>query len=363
MAVPTAGPELVTAQPVDELRRFVADLAGQGAFSGVVMVVQDTTPILAVAHGMADRRAGRPNTIDTRFNLASIGKSFTSVAVAQLVERSALSLTKPIGIYLPQFDDPRFRERVTLHQLLTHRSGMGDYFAAPEYAAQRLTLTSVPQYVRLFDQDTLLFEPGTQFRYSNNAYVTVGALIERVAGGSFYDYVQREVFERAGMRNAAYLRLDSVSPAGGAVGYTLRVPRDSLADSSRSWPDGRRENTSFLPGRGGPAGGAYATARDIARFAHALTNGALVSASTTETLTTAKLDTPSGPGLLAREGYGFFDERVRGHRVISNNGGQAGANTQFDIYPAQRIVVVVLSNYDGPAAITVVERARALFLK
>jgi CubicO group peptidase (beta-lactamase class C family) len=178
--------------------------------------------VFARAYGFANTGTRRRNRLDTRFNLASAGKMFTGVAVAQLVERGKLRFTDRVGRYVPELRRA-VGSTVTVAQLLDHTSGLGDYFRDPGYQALKPQLTSLERYLPLIAGERLLFRPGARFSYSNSGFIVLGLIVERVSGLSYYDYVQRHVFARAGMTRTACLRRGQ----GGetvAIGYTRANP-------------------------------------------------------------------------------------------------------------------------------------------
>jgi CubicO group peptidase (beta-lactamase class C family) len=297
--------------------------AKAGAFSGAVLVARDDKPVVKQASGLADRQRRRPNTVDTRFNIGSVGKTFTAVAIAQLVEAGKLSFDDPIGRYLPGF--PReVANRVTVGQLLTHTSGLGDVFMRwhPNAPAQLDVSDLLTRIVR----EPLQFEPGSRFGYSNSGYVVLGAIIESVTGESYYDYVRRHVFVPAGMTRTGWYSPDQVPNM--AHGY-------ARVDTSGTWVAGN------------PSGGAYSTVGDLLKFARALLKGRLLSPKTTKTVLAGKVNTPKPGPAKARYGYGFEEEFRNGVRIVGNGGGQPGVEAQLRIFPRLGYTVIVLTNKEG----------------
>ena len=320
--------------------------AADGRFSGVVLVARGGTVALQEARGFADVEGQTPVTAETSFNLGSMNKMFTAVAVAQLARAGKLKFTDTIRRHLPDYPNPD-AARVTIHQLLTHTGGIGNIFG-PRYEDERDRLQTVGDYLALFAEEPLRFEPGERWEYSNGGYIVLGAIIEKVSGQSYDDYVRQHVFEPAGMTRAA-LHPKSRLPPDAAVGLTRMErpgppPGPGAGEPPR--PSGpRRSNLARLPGRGSPAGGGYATAGDLLRFAKALLEHRLLDRETTDLVLEGKVDAPRG-----RYGYGFGSRQVGAARVVGHNGGFPGVNAELQIVPETRDVVVVLSNYDPPAA-------------
>jgi D-alanyl-D-alanine carboxypeptidase len=230
----------------------VDSLAKNGDFSGVVLVARGGVPQFERAYGMADREGGRANDLETAFNLGSINKFFTTIAIRQLAAAGKLNLDSSLARAWPDYPNPDVAKRVTIRQILEHRSGIqGSIFGAPPGKARHDVLT-LDDYFQLFKDQPLAFEPGAQQQYSNAGYIVLGLLVERLSGERYYDYVRTHIFEPARMTRTASWKFDSL-PANTAIGYTN---------------EGR--NTDLLPGRGSSAGGGYSTAHDLLRLLNAL---------------------------------------------------------------------------------------------
>lgn len=328
-----------------ELDAFAAKLAGHDAFSGAVLLARGDDVLLERAHGLASRAFDVPNRVDTRFNVGSMNKMFTAVAIAQLHERGLLDFDDPLARHLPDYRRD-VAERVTIHQLLTHTSGLGDYFGE-RFESRRARLRTVADLVSLFEDDELRFEPGERFAYSNAGYALLGAVVEAASGEDYYEYVRRRVYGPAGMASTDCFELDVDHP-NLAVGYTVQGPDGAPR------PGPSRTNLWLHVLKGGPAGGGFSTVGDLHRFARALLDGRLLSERTRDLVLEGKVDV--GPGTAYA--YGFFAEREP--RVVGHGGGFAGINGALDIHLESGHVVAVLANMDPPAAERVKQRARSL---
>jgi CubicO group peptidase (beta-lactamase class C family) len=335
---------------MDQLRVYVDELAVSGAFSGVALFAREREPVQTWVYGLASRAFGIPNRLDTRFNLGSMNKMVTSVAIAQLVEAGRLAFADPIAAYLPDYPRAEVAQEVTIHHLLTHTSGLGNYWNA-RFEAARDRTRSVSDYLALFAEDPLLFQPGGRAEYSNAGYIVLGALIERVSGTSYDDYVHEHIYQRAGMADTEASPIDRDVP-NQATGYTHASP-DGETVPGEWW-----NNLLLLPARGGPAGGGYSTATDLLRFAQALLSHQLLSPEMTATVLEAKVTLRTRA--YSAYGYGFCVEQRGPMRIVGHTGGAPGINAQLDLYPDEGTIVAVLANQDPPAAGLVASRVREL---
>ena len=325
-----------------QLDALIDKAAVDDSFSGVALVAKDGKAIFEKAVGFANKETKLPNKTTTRFNLGSINKSFTSVAIAQLAQRGKLAYTDTIAKHLPDYPNKAVAEKVTIHQLLTHSSGLGDYLG--ESLAQVKTLRDV---LPLFVNQPLTFEPGQRLQYSNAGYIVLGLIIERLSGRNYYDYVKENIFKPAGMtRTDSYELGQNVLDL--AVGYTRpgssgRQPGQTPAEQTGP----RTPNTATLAGKGSSAGGGYSTVEDMLKFANALSANKLLSPEFTEIVFTAGApQNTAGPG----RGYGFMRSEQNGIRIVGNGGGGPGVNAMFRMYFGRGYTLVVLSNYDPPSA-------------
>lgn len=335
----TEAPAAHEPEPVEQLANSIReDLEKQDDFSGAVLVAKDGESIFTAAYGLARQDDDVSNRVDTQFRIGSMNKMFTAVAVLTLVQAGRLDLNDPIGKYLPDYPNPEVASTVTVHHLLTHTGGTGDT-NGDRFTADGQELRKHEDYVSLFGARDVLFEPGSQFSYSNYGFVLLGAVIERVSGDSYYDYVRAHVYEPAGMTST------NSSPRNAyvenqAVGYTKRGILTGFLRIG-----GGRPNTDNLPFRGTAAGGGYSTVEDLLRFANALENHTLLNEYYTELLLTPMIDLGS-----AQYAYGFGYVTVNGMTVVGHNGGAPGMNGILHSYPASGYVVAVLANQDPPSA-------------
>ncbi|HMI89088.1 MAG TPA: serine hydrolase domain-containing protein [Polyangiaceae bacterium] len=318
----------------------VEQLAAADRFSGAVLVVKGDRVLVSTAQGQADKAFAVPNRIDTKFNLGSMNKMFTAVSVGQLVEKGKMSFSDPLAKVLPDYPNRAFAESVTIHQLLTHTSGIGGDIFAPQVFEHRERFKRPSEYLPLFAKEPVEFPPGERFSYANSGFVVLGAVVERVSGEDYYSYVRAHLFEPAKMRDTDSFEIDELVP-NLAVGY-----RADDNDAFGVLP--RRSNVMAIPFKGTPAGGGFATVPDLCAFSEALRSHKLLGAAMTEMVTSAKVDMPGPPG--TRYGYGFTTRIVRGKEVRGHSGGAAGINAALLIFWDGSYTVAVMGNYSPPAA-------------
>jgi D-alanyl-D-alanine carboxypeptidase len=317
---------LTEAEAIAAVAARVDELAKLDQFSGAVLVGRRGQVLWQKAVGLANRESRAPNTLETQFRNGSMNKMFTATAALQLVEAGKLSLDDTVGKILPDYPNKDVAAKVTIRHLLTHTGGTGDFFG-PLFEKNRLTLKTHGDYVALFGARAPLHEPGAEFRYSNYGMLLLGAIIERVSGMSYFDYVRTSVFERAGMRST------------GSLPETESLPNRSAGYMRRN--DAWVANTDTLPWSGTSAGGGYSTVGDFFRFAEALQSGVLISKASFEQMITPY-----------RNQYGF-GMSIRGEgrlRSFGHGGGAPGQNGELRVFPESGYVIVALSNYDPPAA-------------
>lgn len=319
------------------LMQCIDTMAEREAFHGAVAVARlGEPPELGVYN--QDTVPGDRLTTHTRFNIGSMGKMFTAVAIGQLKDRGLVDFGDSVRQHLP--DLPAIYDRVTLHHLLTHTGGTGNYFS-PENSDVLSTATSASDLLPIATVDTLQFEPGSQWSYSNSGFALLGVLIERITGERYADYIKANVFAPAGMTStgpeadantaSAYTRFSPGTPPG-------RLP-------SPDTPFTRSNNSDV---RGMPAGGSRSTVADLILFAEALMAHKLMSPETMAIMTAAKpgAEVRTQSGRLLQFGYGFM-VGADGAR-IGHGGSGAGVSAQLRIWTESNWVIAALANVDPP---------------
>ncbi|MBM4169759.1 MAG: beta-lactamase family protein [Ignavibacteria bacterium] len=323
IGIDQSSPELadqVRAANIDELIRRVKShidtLARNDQFSGVVLIAQNGKPLLLKACGYADRKKRIPNATDTKFNIGSINKTFTKLAILRLASEGKLSLSDTLKKFLPDYPNKDAANKVTVQHLLDMTSEIGDFFGERYRNTPKERIRTISDYLPLFADLPLQFEPGTSRRYSNGGYIVLGAIIEKVTRRDYYDRIRETIFKPAGMMDTDWFDKDA-RVNNLALGYTRQ--------RGEEWV----QNYETLPGRGSSAGGGYSTATDLLKYTIALSEG--------------KFNVP---------GY----EGVRGLGVA---GGAPGLNAALEWDPRSGSAIVVMSNFDPPSAERVARTIRA----
>jgi len=316
-----------------QVAAFASKLAKADLFSGVIAIAKNDHPIFTKAYGLADRNFGVANTVDTRFALGDIDDSFTAIAIAQLVEAGKLSYDDPLSKFL-EYPDRVNANKIKIKHLLSHTSGLLDYIGTKYYANVR-QLKDIQSYLSILDHKPPGFEPGTEWQDSGVGYLLLGRIIELASGEDYYEYIQRHIFQPAGMQHSFQDFLQRVNPKS-AVRYEDYFEKDHFVTGIYGY-------ISPPPIRGAPDDATLSTAEDMVRFVTALRNGKLVSPETYQLLTTAK------PELGAKTyGYGFMINKAgdEGRDVIGHDGDAPGICADYALIRDLKVpyTVVVLSN-------------------
>jgi CubicO group peptidase (beta-lactamase class C family) len=307
---------ITEAEMLKELDSFMDGVSSEDQFSGVVLLAKGEKPVFRKAYGLASKEYNIPNRVDTRFNLGSINKFLTRIAIEQLEGKGALRLEDPIIKYLPDYPNKEAAEKVTVRHLLDMTSGIGDFFDKKYQSTPKDRIRTLSDYLLLFGDEPLLFEPGTNRQYSNGGYIVLGLIIEKVSGQTYFDYVRDHIYKIAGMGSTSHLEAD-VPTENVASGYTNNW------DESDHPGEPRRNNIYTRPARGSSAGGGYSTVDDLLKLVVTLKANKLLAPKTSEEI--------NGSGI-----------------VIA--GGAPGINAVVETNPENDYVIIVLSNYDPPAA-------------
>ena len=304
-------------------------------FSGSIYVKHKESVIAELSYGYANRSEKIKNQPNTRFGIASGCKIFTSIAIAQLVERGVLSFTDKLTECL-DIPFPKYDKDITIHHLLTHTSGVPDYFdeevmddfeqlwvTRPMYHIRQLR-----DFLPLFQNEAMKSLPGERFHYNNTGYILLGLVVEQASGLPFSDYVKSYIFNRANMKDSGYFEMDAL-PERTALGY--------IDAKDGSW----RTNVYSLPAKGGPDGGAYTTAADMVQLWDSLTRYQLLSQELTDLMLHPHIEA----GEDTYYGYGvWIGTYEQDKRKFVLMGYDPGVNFRAAFYPDLSLKIVVCSN-------------------
>lgn len=337
---------LTAAQIGEKLGAYVDKLAKRDTFSGTVLLAKDGEVVLQRAVGVANRDFNAPVNMDTKFNLGSMNKMFTAVAMMQLVENGKVSLEDPIGKYLDDtWCQQQVLDEVQVRHLLTHTSGLGSYFNDTFDKTSRARFRNVADYKPLTRAESLQFQPGTEWRYSNTGMLLAGAVIEKASGMDYFEYIRQNITGPAGMTSTECYELDKVNP-NLAVGYVRNTRPDGTVEYAN--------NIFAHVIRGGPAGGGYSTAPDLLRFDKAMRSGKLVSEASRKQLWAPHPEVES-----KNYGYGFFVAATPAGRTVGHSGGFTGISSDLTMYLDEGYTMIVMSNL-GNSGQMVESRAKEL---
>jgi CubicO group peptidase (beta-lactamase class C family) len=310
------------------LESYIDRLVAKEGLSGSVLVTGRSGTVFARTFGYTDAAATQPITADTRFSMASASKMFTAALVARLVESGRLSYGETIARFFPGPSSPQAWAQVTIDQLLSHRSGIGEYWTE-EFTRARASVRTLDQYLPWIHRAGQTFSPGTSHRYSNSNFILLGLIVERITGRSFEEELRRSLLQPLEMTSTS-LSADG-QPAG----------RDAQPLSR----DGAGWRHSGLPPWGSSAGGAMTTVGDATAFLRALASGKVVTPATLATMTTVRNE-----GAEAFPyGYGFEMRRDGGAPSYGHGGIAAGVNAEVRYFPTLDVTLVLFSNQDNGA--------------
>lgn len=295
-----------------------------GLFNGSALVADQGQVVLKKGYGLANMEWAIPNAPDTKFRLGSLTKQFTATLIMQLVEQGQIDLSAPVTRYLPDYPaNPG--DRVNVHQLLNHTSGIVGYTEIPTWANTVRNPYSPTEFLSQFSTLDLLFEPGTKYSYSNSGYFLLGVILEKVTGQSYEKLLYERIFAPAGMNDSGYDSTQPLLPKR-AAGYDKRIDESYV-------------NTAYLDmTQPYAAGSLYSTAEDLYLWDQALLTEKILSATSKERMFT--------PG-LSDKGYGWNITKNNGVTTISHDGAINGFNTLLSRNPDSKRVVILLNNTGG----------------
>ena len=323
----------------ESLEAAIEEQLRQQPFSGVIHIAHLEKPLFSHAYGLANRSDNLPNRLNTRFGIASGGKLFTATAICQLVHMGLLSLDQSIKELFPDLL-PKLDASVTVENLLTHTSGIPDYFDEETESDYEECWRQVPVYqmrsaldfVPFVCNKEMKYSPGARFGYNNMGFVLLGLVVDKVTGQRFQAYIEEKIFGPAWMRSSGYFASDRM-PEHCATGY--------LIEADGSW----RSNIFSIPVIGHGDGGVFTTAADVGRFWKALFSGTYFDNDMLQRMINAHVQVK--PGSPNHYGYGVWIDDKVGQRCYSVSGEDPGVESYSGFYPESNLQITLLANTNG----------------
>ena len=319
---------------MSELATLLDAAVDEHRFSGVIDIRHGGVALYAKAAGLADRSRQIPNTLDTRFGIASGTKFLTALAIGKLIENGKLSFATPVRDCIA-IDFPRYSPEITIRHLLTHTSGIPDYYDEEKVTDYDHFTVAIPwselrgprDYLPVFPDEDMKFTPGERFAYSNGGYILLGVVIEELTGQRYQEFVAQAILEPAGMHASGFFPLNQL-PERTALGYI---------EANGSW----RTNVDALPVIGASDGGMFTTVEDLstlwaAFWRHEILPQDLAEIFSSPYVPAGKPHTYYGHGLWVRE--------QPGRRAVYVTGCDAGVSFKSTVDRDRDLLITVISN-------------------
>jgi CubicO group peptidase (beta-lactamase class C family) len=306
---------------VDE---YVKPYIDAGGFSGAILMAQAGKVLLSKGYGMANYELGVANTPKTRFQIASISKTFTAAAIVILVERGKLKLTDSLSSFI--LDYPH-GEKITIHHLLTHTSGIPNVNDFPDYEQKSRFHHTLTEIIAMFKDKPLVFSPGEKYQYSNSNYNLLAFIIEKASGMSFGEFLKRNIFDPLEMHDTGHDDRPEVLLKDRASGY---VPAGASGIENAPYLD-----WSIKTGNGS----LYSTVEDLYKWDRALYTEKILKKETLK-----KVFSEQAKGI----GYPWFLGKRLNRRVAYYNGRSPGFTSYLDRYFDDDACIIILSNNYAP---------------
>jgi CubicO group peptidase (beta-lactamase class C family) len=313
--------------PTTGIDTFINNQVDSDLFSGTFLIARGDEILLDKGYGLADREWNIPNIPESKFRIGSITKQFTAVAILMLQERGELTVQDPICDYLE--DCAETWGDITIHQLLTHTSGIHSMTDMPDFA-EWMTLPATPKtLVEYFMDEPLDFEPGTDWYYSNSGYILLGLIIEAASGQSYRRFLTENIFEPLRMENTGY-----------------DVNTSVLTNRARGYASPTRNADYINMSVPYSAGALYSTTGDLYKWTRALFDGQVISQETLEASLGARVEVPD-QSLPGQYSYGLMLLDIEGHRMIGHGGNINGFAAWQSYFPDEDVTIIVLSNLES----------------
>ncbi|MEZ4962185.1 MAG: serine hydrolase domain-containing protein [Saprospiraceae bacterium] len=317
-------------ETLDWLNGYIEKMERENDLSGCILIARGGRVLFEKYWGLADIESGRKINAGTLFGMASGSKMFTAIAIMQLQEQGKLKLSDPLTKYFPDFPHKEWAGRTTLQHLLSHTSGIAEYWTKENEPAM-LAFDDWHQFLPLIYKEGFQFEPGTESGYSNSNYMLLGAIVEKTSGQDYYTYMEEHILKKAGMSQSGWFNFSDEK-------LPLAVPY--ARDGKGGWTAAKHFK------KGSPAGGCYSNPADMWQFLKALKTNQLISAASLKDMTT---DKTAGVKDAQPYGLGFILEQHAQEPTFGHGGITGGVNFEFRYFPQQDILLVVFNNQNNGA--------------
>jgi CubicO group peptidase (beta-lactamase class C family) len=329
-SVTTRAQDAKIQEAIQQADAYLNSQSAGGSFRGSALIGVNGKILFEKGYGFADEEWKTRNDPATKFRIASMTKQFTAACILLLQERGRLLVQEPVSKYVS--DLPQAWQPITIHELLTHTSGISNYPIEPRVEKEMNRIGATPrELLEVVTAKPLEFKPGTKMKYTNTGYVLLGMIIEKVSGKSYADFLRENIFEPLGMKDSGY-DVASVILDKRASGYFIK--------------DGHVTNADFID-MSVPfaAGGIYSTVEDLYRWNEALAApGKLLTTQSLAQMFAVYSETTAYGG--QNYGYGVVITHRFGKLLYYHGGGVMGFESSIQRYPGERLCIVVLSNLD-----------------
>ena len=303
-----------------EIDAYIEPFVKAAGFSGTILIAKGGEILVNKGYGMANYECNVPNTPQTIFQIASVSKSFTAAAIMILEEQGLLSVADPMTKFIPDYPNS---DKITVHHLLTHTSGIPNVNDYPEYSQKSRFPNTLEQIIAMFKNKALDKEPGASYRYSNSNYNLLAYIIEKVSGESYGDFLRATIFEPLGMANTGHpAKAESLLP-NRATGYAPAGEIDLEKAPYLDW--------TIKTGNGS----LYSTSEDLYKWDRALYMEKILKKETLDKIFTPHVD---------NVGYGWFVRERSGRRVTAINGRSPGFASYLERYIDDDACIIILCN-------------------
>lgn len=323
-----------TLSPADQAAAYMAERVVKDHFSGTVLVAQNGHLIFQGGYGFANREWNATNTKTTVFRIASITKQFTATAILILQQEHKLAIQERASAYLTGL--PKAWDGVTVHELLTHTSGIPNYMDAPGLATPGQLIVTPDQLLAFVRDKPLAFSPGSKWGYSNTNYLILAMLVEKISGQPFEEFLQTKIFQPLHLKSTAYDRAEQIVPER-ASPYIFK---------DGTWTNAPQLDVSVLSG----AGGLRSNVEDLFAWYNALQDDRILSEASRKAMFSKY---PESEANGEFEGYGVIIAQDGDQPVYITTGNITGfSSAEFD-YPKTGVCVIVLSNLDKAPTVAI----------